>query len=148
MEPERWGEAERLCLLALEREESERAAFLEEACGGDEALLREVESLLAQEKQAKSFLEVPAVEVAAKVLAQEQGPSVKSALASDRAATEDVTGHYSPDTIPSSRLQTDDKRKAGNLARLDLGFARGSGLAGSLEIQELLRRRLREIMGT
>ena len=48
MEPERWWEAERLCLLALEREEGERAAFLQEACGGDEALLREVESLLAQ----------------------------------------------------------------------------------------------------
>jgi len=48
MEPERYREAERLCLLALEREESERAAFLKEACGGDEALLREVESLLAQ----------------------------------------------------------------------------------------------------
>jgi len=48
MEPERYREAERLCLLALEREEGERAAFLQEACGGDEALLREVESLLAQ----------------------------------------------------------------------------------------------------
>ena len=34
MELERWREAERLCLLALERAESERAAFLKEACGG------------------------------------------------------------------------------------------------------------------
>ena len=72
MEPERWREAERLCLAAPEREESERAAFLKEACAGDEALLRDVESLLAQEKPAESFLEVPAVELAAKVLAQER----------------------------------------------------------------------------
>jgi serine/threonine protein kinase len=71
MEPERYREAERLCLLALEREEGERAAFLKRACSGDEALLREVESLLAQEKQARSFLEVPAVEIAAKALAQQ-----------------------------------------------------------------------------
>jgi hypothetical protein len=34
MEPERWWEAERLCLAALEREES--AAFLKEACPRDE----------------------------------------------------------------------------------------------------------------
>src|SRR6266571_3959831 len=63
----------RLCLAALEREESERAAFRKEACDGDEALLREVESLLAQEKRAKSFLEVPAVEMAAEILARERG---------------------------------------------------------------------------
>ena len=73
MEPERRREVERVCLAALEREESERAAFLTEACDGDEALLREVESLLAQEKPAESFLEVPAVEIAAKILARERG---------------------------------------------------------------------------
>src|SRR2546426_12538858 len=77
MEPERWREAERLCLAALEREESERAAFLKEACNGDEALLHEVESFLAQEKRAESFLEVPAGELAAKILARERGSPEK-----------------------------------------------------------------------
>ena len=35
-----------LCHAALERNASDRAAFLREACAGDQALRREVESLL------------------------------------------------------------------------------------------------------
>jgi len=57
----------------LERDASEQAAFLQQACGGDEDLRREVESLLAQEETAKSFLESPALEVAAQVLAERSG---------------------------------------------------------------------------
>ncbi len=38
MDPERWQRVEQLCHAALEREESQRAAFLQEACAGDEAL--------------------------------------------------------------------------------------------------------------
>ena len=37
-----------------------RQAYLAEACGGNEALRREVESLLASNERAKSFLETPA----------------------------------------------------------------------------------------
>ena len=47
MEPERWEQLARLHRAALEREDSQRAAFLKEACAGDEDLRREVESLLA-----------------------------------------------------------------------------------------------------
>jgi serine/threonine protein kinase/Tol biopolymer transport system component len=38
-----------------------RPTFLAEACGGDDALREEVESLLASDQRAKSFLEAPAV---------------------------------------------------------------------------------------
>ena len=38
-----------------------RPAYLAEACGGDDALREEVESLLASDQRAKSFLEAPAV---------------------------------------------------------------------------------------
>ena len=72
MEPERWQEIERLCYSALNEEKSARAAFLERACGRDEALRRAVELLLAQHEKDDDFLEVPAMEVAAKVLAREQ----------------------------------------------------------------------------
>ena len=48
MKSERWQQIERLCHEALEREKSQRAAFLEDACGGDETLRHEVEDLLAQ----------------------------------------------------------------------------------------------------
>ncbi len=41
-----------------------RAAYLAEACDGDEVLLQEVESLLASDARAKSFLETPAVPLA------------------------------------------------------------------------------------
>ena len=72
MKAERWQQIEKLCHAALEREESQRAAFLEEACGGDETLRREVEHLLAQETKAEDFLETPALEVEAKAMAQDQ----------------------------------------------------------------------------
>ena len=78
MERERWKQVEQLCHAALEREESERAAFLKGACAGDEALRREVESLLAHEKQAEKFMEAPALDVAVKALAQDQDQSRRS----------------------------------------------------------------------
>src|SRR5216683_5530422 len=72
MEPERWQKIERLCYSALNKEKSARAAFLEQRCGGDEALRRAVELLLAQHEKDDDFLEVPAMEVAAKHLASDQ----------------------------------------------------------------------------
>ena len=62
MTPERWRRIEDLCQAALERDASLREAFLQEACAGDEELQREVESLLAQEGQAGSFLEASPLE--------------------------------------------------------------------------------------
>ena len=70
MKPERWEQVAQLHRAALEREGSERAVFLEEACAGDEGLRREVESLLAYEGKKASFLESPAMEVAARQLAR------------------------------------------------------------------------------
>jgi len=69
MQPERWNEVEHLCHEALEREEGQRAAFLQSACAGDDSLLREVQSLLAHQKQAEHFIETPALEQAAMALA-------------------------------------------------------------------------------
>jgi serine/threonine protein kinase/Tol biopolymer transport system component len=46
MTPDPWKKAEELYHAALERAPSERDAFLEKACGGDEALLDEVKSRL------------------------------------------------------------------------------------------------------
>jgi serine/threonine-protein kinase len=66
MTPERWRRVEELCHAALERDVTLRAAYLHEACVGDDSLRREVESLLAQEEQAGSFLEAsPLQDIAA-----------------------------------------------------------------------------------
>jgi eukaryotic-like serine/threonine-protein kinase len=73
MTPERWKKIEQLCNAALERDASQRAAFLLQACQGDDELRREVESLLAQEKPADRFLESSDAEIAAKQLATGPG---------------------------------------------------------------------------
>ena len=57
-----------LCLAALERSASDRAAFVREACAGDEALRQEVESLLLYEDAADGFLARPAVEEVARLV--------------------------------------------------------------------------------
>ena len=53
---DRFAEARDLFLAALERPPDERAAFLQEACAGDEELRREVESLLAHHDDGSSAL--------------------------------------------------------------------------------------------
>jgi eukaryotic-like serine/threonine-protein kinase len=70
MQPERWKEIEHLCQEALEREGDQRAAYVQSACGGDETLLREVQSLLAHQTHAEHFIETPALDQAAKALAE------------------------------------------------------------------------------
>jgi len=59
---------------AREREPGERAAFLVEACGEDEELRREVESLLAAEGAGSALLGAPMREAAA-ILASQPGQS-------------------------------------------------------------------------
>ena len=67
MTPDRWRQIEDLCHASLARPNGERAQFLHEACGGDEVLRHEVESLLAHESSAAQFLSVPAAAVAGTV---------------------------------------------------------------------------------
>ena len=55
--PERWRRVQDLCHAALEREALHRDAFLAEACGGDDELRREVESLLVHAGGVDEFLE-------------------------------------------------------------------------------------------
>jgi hypothetical protein len=61
MNDARWAQADRLFDAALDRRPHERTAFLHEACAGDEELLRAVESLLENERDAGEFLETPAI---------------------------------------------------------------------------------------
>ena len=70
MTPERWRQVEEIVHGALSRAESERLAFVVRTCAGDEALRREVESLLAQQASAGGFLEGPAVAAAAQMVSE------------------------------------------------------------------------------
>jgi len=56
---------------AVERPPEERAAFLEEACHGDEGLRSAVERLIASDARAENFIETPAFEVAPELLTDE-----------------------------------------------------------------------------
>jgi serine/threonine protein kinase/Tfp pilus assembly protein PilF len=66
----RWEQIEQLYHSTREKDLKEREAFLANATGGDEELRREVESLLAYEDRAAQFIESPAVEVAARMMAE------------------------------------------------------------------------------
>jgi serine/threonine protein kinase/TolB-like protein/Tfp pilus assembly protein PilF len=79
MEAERWRQVEQLYHSVLAVEESRRSAFLEDSCAGDEALRREVQSLLDNQGRAEMFMESPAMDVIARDLAnQQQRPGAAS----------------------------------------------------------------------
>src|SRR5437870_1406758 len=65
---DRWRQTSHLYHAALELEVRQRAAFLEQACAGDEGLRLEVESLLAQPASADAFLAQPAAALAAQLV--------------------------------------------------------------------------------
>jgi len=62
VKPEKWDQIKELFSSALERDPNQRSSFLREACGGDDGLRAEVESLLSSHNQANSFIERPAAE--------------------------------------------------------------------------------------
>jgi eukaryotic-like serine/threonine-protein kinase len=88
MDSEQWKQIDKLLHAVLKHAPEERDAFLRQACAGDERLEREARSLLTLEKQAKDFLETPAIEVAARVAGR--GPSIAPMPLS----AGDKLGHY------------------------------------------------------
>jgi serine/threonine protein kinase/Tfp pilus assembly protein PilF len=72
MKAERWKRINDLFQSAVERAPGERAAFLDEACRGDEGLRGEVESLLTSHDQAENFIELPAFEVAPELVTRDR----------------------------------------------------------------------------
>ncbi len=94
MEPERWQKIERLYDSALNEEKNARDAFLEQACGEDVALRRAVQLLLAQHEKDDSFLEVPAMEVAAEYLARQADAVFSDPLAEADSDTSGLDATY------------------------------------------------------
>ena len=67
MKPDRWQQVDALFHAAAERAPVDRAAFLADACAGDDSLRREVESLLAADSAAE---EMATAKLPAKVAAE------------------------------------------------------------------------------
>jgi eukaryotic-like serine/threonine-protein kinase len=61
MTPERWRKIKAVFQTALEREEDQRAAFLDQVCASDRTLRQEVDALLGAARESSGFLEVPPV---------------------------------------------------------------------------------------
>jgi eukaryotic-like serine/threonine-protein kinase len=72
VKPERWARVEELYHASLQVATGQRAAFLQEACRDDEDLRHEVESLLTHQESAENFIEAPAFEVAARLMARDK----------------------------------------------------------------------------
>src|SRR5262245_15097784 len=66
MNPERWQQITSIFESALDRDPALRAAFVAEACAGDEDLLAEVKAMLASHERAHEFIEEPAMAIAAR----------------------------------------------------------------------------------
>jgi eukaryotic-like serine/threonine-protein kinase len=82
MDSNRWKQIDSILQSVIERPPSERDRFLREACLGDSELECEVRSLLASEEEAGSFLENPAMQVAAAAVALRPNQSAPDASSS------------------------------------------------------------------
>src|SRR5437764_1953175 len=78
MDPERWRKFQELYHAVLEAAPAKRGAFLQNACQDDEELRRELESLLAHEVSSEHFLDAPAFDVAAQLMAGDASDSAES----------------------------------------------------------------------
>jgi serine/threonine protein kinase len=72
MTPERHQQIGDIYLAALELDAHRRSVFLNQACGGDDALREEVESLLASGQEAGDFISASALEIVAGAIAQDE----------------------------------------------------------------------------
>ena len=72
MTPERWQQVKEIFNSAINYRPEERSSFISQACSGDEGLRSEVESLIASHEQSGSFIDQPAFEAAASLLAGER----------------------------------------------------------------------------
>jgi eukaryotic-like serine/threonine-protein kinase len=72
MSPERWQQVKQIFNSAITYRPEDRSLFISQACSGDEELRSEVESLIASHEQSGSFIDKPAFEAAASLLAGEK----------------------------------------------------------------------------
>ncbi|MBV9302871.1 MAG: protein kinase [Acidobacteriaceae bacterium] len=80
MNRERWKQVDEILQSALQQPPPERRTFVHQACNCDPALEEEVLSLLASHEQARSFLESPAIHVAARATLDNRAAEPGAAL--------------------------------------------------------------------
>src|SRR5262245_9741368 len=90
MDAKRWEQIKEIYVRALDLSLEERESFLAEACAGDTDLRREVETLLAAHANAGTFLQAPAIKVAAKIIVADE---FTSTVAAKLPAAPQLIGH-------------------------------------------------------
>jgi Tol biopolymer transport system component/predicted Ser/Thr protein kinase len=98
MKPEQWQEVERLFNATLEHEPAQRAAFLAEACAGNESVRKEVERLLERQSEAAGFIEAPPI------------PSVARGFAADSASAQSSASTIG-EAVPPYRIVDSEARR-------------------------------------
>ncbi len=78
MDPERWKQVDKILQSAQDLAPDDRDPFLKRACAGDDALERDVRSLLRHDHAAENFLGNQAMNVAARALAQQASQPANS----------------------------------------------------------------------
>jgi tetratricopeptide (TPR) repeat protein len=93
VQTDRWHKIESIYHSAVDHHQpAQRSVYLQEACGGDESLLLEVQSLLDQSPGATHFLETAAPDVAARELAEANTLADESLLVTQELPS--VIGRY------------------------------------------------------
>src|SRR5438552_5523005 len=80
MRPERWRAIEELYHSASDLPDGHRNSFLQEACGEDQSLFYEVESLIRHGSTPQSVLDTPAIAIMAKAMAVDEDASSAPSL--------------------------------------------------------------------
>ena len=136
MDANRWQRVEQLYFAALSRPTEERAPFLAGACSSDDALRREVESLLEAPETAEGIFGAPALAVAAQMVSDPTTPVLSTRGSrrteitrnlfglGDGSATVTVARAGQPSPVPP--IQVLLRRR---LLILSLGFASIAGVA-------------------
>jgi serine/threonine protein kinase/Tfp pilus assembly protein PilF len=131
MESERWRQIQSLYYAALERDAAEHAAFLIKACAGDDELRREVESLLAAHEQAEGFMDTPALEVAAELVAEGLGgekttlpPNYRQSNVANSSPPETRVEAFAPGVILDGRYEIEKELEQGGIGVVYLAHDR------------------------
>ena len=72
MTPERWQRVKEIFQAAIQSAPGERSAFVASACGDDQGLRREVESLIASHEKSGEFIDSPAYQAAAEMIVDDK----------------------------------------------------------------------------
>ena len=126
MTPERWRAVDAVLKAALSCERAQRDAFVADACGDDEALRREVESLLAAHDRADDFLERPAAELVAPPGASSPLVERLSKALAGQYQVEREIGHGGTATVHLARDLRHGRRVAIKVLREELAVAIGA----------------------